>query len=116
MYEGMYLIGCGCDGLVYTIATDNLEVVSVHLAPCTCVDQPPPPPRAQLGDKTGCGRVQVLSGFPTTTRQDHQALEHALKSTSFHARCLQLALQWRIKYKQSLARAFKMAQLALKEG
>lgn len=62
---------------------------------------------------------QVLSSLPTTTRQDQQALAHAQTLSSFRERCLQLALQWRIQYKQSLARAFKMAQVclaALKEG
>jgi hypothetical protein len=57
--------------------------------------------------------VQVLSGMPTTTKQDQQALADAKALSTLHARCLQLSVQWRMQYKQSLARAFKMAQACL---
>lgn len=57
--------------------------------------------------------VQVLSGMPTTTKQDQQALAHAQTLDTFRGRCLQLVLKWRIQYKQSLARACKTAQMSL---
>ena len=58
--------------------------------------------------------MQVLSDMPSTTRQDQQALEGVRAAprspSSFHGRCLQLAVQWRMHYKRTLARAVKQAR------
>ena len=53
--------------------------------------------------------VQVLASCPTTTRQDAQLLAEAGATASFRARCLVLALQWRMQYKRALARACQHA-------
>jgi hypothetical protein len=57
--------------------------------------------------------MQVLSGLPTTTKQDEAALAALAADESFHTRCRRLALQWRVQHKRSLARAYKLAQASL---